>query len=170
MATTQAEVSYWTTLLTTAPAGNAFLSIFENIRHAIEALNQEVDTLRTMEKAVQAQTIGEWANASNYYARAVGSLHFALADWCFALNSIAARTPFNYRRATRAERAEHQIEEPPQASYEEMQQVSLYLFRIYQNMDRIFCLGLALTQRQMMCLTNYMHTAEAQVCNEKEGE
>jgi hypothetical protein len=159
----QAEIVYWTRLLATSPAGAAFLLTLESVSEVVDALQKESEALTDLSKAVEAQESGWWADASNYYTRATSDLRFALSDWCSALCKIGDDTPFDHYYGTRAEREKHQQSEPPRRSLAEMQQVSLYLARAYQNLDRLFCLGVEVTQRQMLCLTRYLAEAEAQV-------
>jgi hypothetical protein len=158
----QAETVYWTGLLSTASAGSDFLLTFEQIEHAMNALSSESNALKDLGKAVEAHARCEWADASNCYTQAVTDLHFALGQWCYALCKIGDDTPFDHYYGTRAEREKHQIPEPPRQSLAEMQAVSPVLFRAYQNLDRLLCLGVEVTQRQMLCLTRYLQEAEAQ--------
>lgn len=158
----QAEILYWTGLLTVAPVGPAFALTFDNIEHAVGALRHESDALKDVAKALRAHGAEEWADASNYYTRVISDLHFALTDWCFALSKIGDDTPFDHYRGTIEERKKHKIAEPPRASLEDMQQVSPHLMRCYRNLDRVMTIGLEVVQRQMTVLTHYMSAAEAQ--------
>lgn len=155
----QTELVYWTGLLA-SPTGSAFLLTFEKVEHAIEALKQESIALKDILKAVEAHGIGAWADASNYYTRSVSDLQFAASSWCSALARISDETPFDHFRGTRAEREKYKRPEPPRQSLPEMQAISPMLFRIYQNIDRVFCLGVEIAQRQMLCLARYMTEAE----------
>src|SRR5258708_4261188 len=158
----QTEILFWTNLLTTASAGPAFEMTFDNIEHAVDALRHESEAIKDVAKALQAHEAEAWADASNYYTRAVSDLYFAMSDWGFALGQIGDDTPFDHYRGTTEERKKHKTSEPPRASLEDMQQCSPYLMRCYQNMDRVCTINLELVQRQMTCLTNYMVAAEAQ--------
>jgi len=158
----QKEILYWTGLLNAVPTGGAFTMTFENIEHCVAALRHENDALKDVLNAMRSYASGQWADASNYYTRAISDLHFTLSDWGFALSRIADDTPFDHYRGTTEERRKDKTPEPPRTSLADMQLVSPHLFRIYQNMDRVIAVGVELVQRQITCLTNYMSEAEAQ--------
>jgi hypothetical protein len=157
----QGETEYWMSMLNGADAPS-FLQTFEGVRHAFDALKHEASALKDIEKAMVAHGKAEWAEAGICYGKAVSDLHFALIDWSFAIHEVADDTPFDPYYPTKAEREKRNVEDPPRASYQDMCAVSPYLFRIYRNMDRIFCIGQELVQRQITCLTTYMQLAEEQ--------
>lgn len=157
----QAETAYWMSLLTEADS-DAFLQTFEGVRHAFEALKHEASALKDVERALAAHGKGEWAEAGVFYYKAISDLHFAISDWTFAIHEVADDTPFDPYYANKEERKKHNIEDPPRSSYEDMREVSPHLFRLYRNLERVFCIGQELMQRQITCLTSYMHLAEEQ--------
>ena len=156
----QAEAEYWMTLFSSSD-GKSFLEVFKSVEHVFDALQHEGRALDDVEKGLGAHKIGEWGEASKHYASALSDLHFAVSDWHFAIHEVADDTPFDPYYPTKEERAKHNIEEPPRASYEDMCEVSPLLFRILRNVDRVLCLGQELAQRQITCLTVYMQGAEA---------
>lgn len=155
----QAETERWMPLLSTASA-ETFLQTFEGIKYVFDALKHESRALTDIEKAIVAQGKHEWAEAGTFYGKAVSDLHFALSDWTFAIGQIADDSPFDPYYPTKAERAQHGVEDPPRSSYKEMCGTSASLFQIYRNLDRVFCIGQEIAQRQITCLTNYMQEAE----------
>ena len=149
----QQETVYWTTMLPTAPAG-------KTVRHFTTALREERSALDETEQAVQAHARAEWAEACTHYTRAVVTLDAVLSEWRWMLARIASETPFTWYAMTRQEREEQQLPEPLPVSFAQMQEISPFLFRVYQNMDRLFCLGVELTQRLNLCLHMHMQEAE----------
>ena len=157
----QAETEHWRSLVSSSGI-ETFLQTFDGIQHIFNGLKHENSALKDVEKALTAHGKHEWAEAGVLYGKAISDLHFALSDWTFAIHSVADDSPFDPYYPTKAEREKHQFEDPPRASYEEMREVSSYLFRLYRNLDRVFCIGQEITQRQITCLTNYMLAAEKQ--------
>jgi len=157
----QAETEYWVTLLANPKDGKTFLQTLEGIRHVFDALKHEDSALKDVAMGVTAHSKGDWAEAANYYCRAMSDLHFAHSDWDFAIQELPDDTPFDPYYPMKAERKKHEIEDPPRSSYADMCEVAPSLFRIYRNIDRVFCLGQELVQRQITCLTNYMQEAQA---------
>jgi hypothetical protein len=167
----QAETEYWITRLANPKNGTTFLQALEGIRHVFDALKHEDKALKDVAKGIAAQGKGEWAEAATYYCKATSDIHFALSDWGFAIHELADDTPFDQYYPTKELRAEHNIEDPPRASYADMCEVAPDLYRLYRNFDRVFCIGQELTQRQFTCLTNYMQAAEKrQVQHHDESE
>jgi hypothetical protein len=161
LAEVQAETEYWVTLLANPKNGKTFLQNLEGIRHVFDALKHEDSALKDVAYGVTAHSKGDWAEASTYYCKAMSDLHFAHSDWNFAIHELADDTPFDPYYPTKAERVKHNIEDPPRSSDSDMCEVAPGLFRIHRNVDRTFCLGQELVQRQITCLTNYMQEAEA---------
>jgi hypothetical protein len=154
LAEVQAETEHWMTQLTSTEAAS-FLQALGGTQHVFDGLQHEARALKDITKALAAHGKGEWGEASRYYGNALSDLHFAM-------HGTANDTPFDPYYPTKEERARHNIEEPPRASYEEMREVSPDLFRIFRNLDRVFCIGQEIVQRQMTCLSNYMQEAKAQ--------
>lgn len=157
----QTEAEYWMTMFSSSD-GKSFLQVFESVTHIFDALKDEGDALKIVERALLAHKQADWGEASKYYGNAIGDLSSAVTDWRFAIHQIADDTPFDPYYPSRAEWEKHNIEEPPRSSYEEMREVSPLLFRILHNLDRVCCVMQELVQRQMTCLTNYMQAFETQ--------
>ncbi len=164
----QTEAEHWMTMFSSSD-GKSFLQVFEIVEHIFDALKHEGNALKDVEKALAAHKQAEWGEASKYYGSALSDLHFAVSDWNFAIHEVADDCPFDPYYPSKAEREKHNIEEPPRASYEDMREISPLLFRIFRNVDRVFCLGQELVQRQMTCLTIYMQEAEAHHAASREG-
>jgi hypothetical protein len=157
----QAEAEYWMTMLPGSD-GKSFLQVFESVQHVFDALKHEGNALKDAEKALDAHKQAEWGEASKYYASALSDLHFAISDWNFVIHEVGDDSPFDPYYPSKAEREKNNTEEPPRASYADMCEISPLLFRIFHNIDRLFCVGQELVQRQMTCLTVYMREAESQ--------
>lgn len=157
----QTEAEHWMASFSGSD-GKSFLEVFKSVEHVFDALKHEGSSLKDVEKAITAHKQGEWGEASKYYGNALSDLHFAVSDWEFAIHEIADDTPFDPYYPSRAEREKHNVEEPPRASYEDMREVAPMLFRIFRNLDRMFCVGQELIQRQITCLTIHMQELEAQ--------
>jgi hypothetical protein len=175
IATVQAETEYWMMYFTSIKNGKEFLQTFGGIHHVFDALKHETDALKDLEKALQLHSQGNWADAHKHYCSALMDLHFGFSEWRFAIGKIADETHFDPYHTTAEDRKRHAqqghtVEEPARASYADMQQVSPMLFRLYQNIDRTFCISQEITQRQITCLSNYMQEAEAQETNTHEHE
>lgn len=155
----QVEAEYWM-MMFAGKDGKSFLEVFEGVGHIFDALKHEGGALKDVERAMSAHERADWGEASNYYIRAISDLYNAVSAWGFAMHDIAGDTPFDPYYPQRAERQKHIIEEPPRASYHEMCEVSPLLLRILRNLDRLFCTGQELVQRQMTCLAIYMQKAE----------
>ena len=157
----QAEAEYWKEVLTTMDVAS-LLETFKGIEHVFDALKHESDALGDLGKALVAHGKKEWADASILYQRTLSDLHFALSDWSFAAHEVADDSPFDPYSSTKEEREKHDIGEPPRSSYADMRAISAHLFRLYQNVDRVLCVGQEITQRQITCLSKYMQAAEEQ--------
>ena len=159
--TLQHETAFWTAQVTHLLTGPAGWQALEQVRDVFDAFKHERDALSQLAPALEAHRCGEWAEASHLYRRVLTDLHFALMDWEFALDTIGEDTPFDAAWGTKTEREQEQIAEPSRISYSELLAISPLLFRVYRNMDRVCCLSLELTQRLMLCLSQFMEEAEA---------
>ena len=155
------ETEYWVKLLASLADGTSFLQALESIRHIFDALKHEDNAMKDVTEGVAAQSRGEWNEAANYYCNAMGDLNSAHFSWSSAIHEIADDTPFDSYLPPEVIRQREGIKEPSRSSYADMSAVAPNLFRIHSNIDRTFCIGQELVQRQITCLTNYMHEAEA---------
>ena len=161
IAEVRAETEYWMQYLSSA-SPTMFLQSLTNVQHIFDALNHESNALKDVENAIVAHGKREWSEASVLYANAASDLHSAISDWQFAMHEVADDSPFDVYYPTQAQRKKRGIEDPPRASFEEMSEISTSLFRLYRNLDRVFCICQELTQRQISCLMQYMQAAEEQ--------
>jgi len=140
------ETEYWMAALSEAKDGKTFLQTFEGLQQVFDALKHEEEALEAVRKAVQLHGEGNWADASLFYLQAISNLHFGMFDWSRAAHAIADETPFDPYHTTQEEREKRkargrEVSEPSRASYADMQRVSPQLLRLYQNLDRVFCIG-----------------------------
>jgi hypothetical protein len=161
----KAEMTYWSNLLLIATDN---IGMFKTIQHCLEGLEREAKAMKDVTSAIQAEQSGLCADASVYYARAQSDLQLALSSWHFAIADVADDSPFDIYMPTSAERKQYEEQKmsagklPTRTSYAAMQEISPMLHHVYLSMDRVYCLGLSLTQYQMRHLTTYLIEAKQQ--------
>jgi hypothetical protein len=157
----QAETRSWAALLAGAPNSTAIRQMLSGVRHALDALQYEERAYQSLAEAQAAQHASAWAPAAIAYTHALSHLTWANSCWSSALTDVAAETPFDPYYPDVAQQQREQLPPPQRSSLVEMQEISRHLLRVYQSLDRVHSVSLELAQRQITCLTAYLHEAEA---------